>query len=57
MARFFCIFHALSFELNFIFDRRFPLIYLIFIASSISSTTGFISVQGEMSRKCRNWPN
>ena len=21
----FCIFHALSFELNFIFDRRFPL--------------------------------
>ena len=25
MARFFCIFHALSFELNFLFDRRFPL--------------------------------
>ena len=25
MARFFCIFHALSFELNFFFDRRFPL--------------------------------
>ena len=25
MARFFCIFHALSFELNFYFDRRFPL--------------------------------
>ena len=23
---FFCIFHALSFELNFVFDRRFPLI-------------------------------
>ena len=22
---FFCIFHALSFELNFFFDRRFPL--------------------------------
>ena len=22
---FFCIFHALSFELNFVFDRRFPL--------------------------------
>ena len=21
-----CIFHALSFELNFVFDRRFPLI-------------------------------
>ena len=25
MARFFCIFHTLSFELNFVFDRRFPL--------------------------------
>ena len=25
MARFFCSFHALSFELNFFFDRRFPL--------------------------------
>ena len=25
MACFFCIFHALSFELNFFFDRRFPL--------------------------------
>ena len=25
MARFFCIFHALSFELNFFFDRRCPL--------------------------------
>ena len=25
MARLFCIFHALSFELNFFFDRRFPL--------------------------------
>ena len=25
MAPFFCIFHALSFELNFFFDRRFPL--------------------------------
>ena len=25
MARFFFIFHALSFELNFSFDRRFPL--------------------------------
>ena len=24
----FCIFHALSFQLNFIFDRRFPLKYL-----------------------------
>ena len=24
----FCIFHALSFELNFIFDRRFPLIII-----------------------------
>ena len=24
MARFFCIFHALSFELNFFFDWRFP---------------------------------
>ena len=32
---FFCIFHALSFELNFFFDQRFPLIlqshYHIFI--------------------------
>ena len=27
MARFFCIFHALSFELNFFFDRSFPLRY------------------------------
>ena len=26
MARFFCIFHALSFKLYFFFDRRFPLI-------------------------------
>ena len=26
MACFFGIFHALSFELNFVFDRRFPLI-------------------------------
>ena len=26
MARFYCIFHVLSFELNFLFDRRFPLI-------------------------------
>ena len=25
MARFFCIFHALSFELNFFFDQRIPL--------------------------------
>ena len=25
MARFFFIFHALSFEINFFFDRRFPL--------------------------------
>ena len=25
MARFFCIFHALSFELNLFFDRRFSL--------------------------------
>ena len=25
MARLFCIFHALSFELSFFFDRRFPL--------------------------------
>ena len=25
MARFFFIFHALSFQLNFFFDRRFPL--------------------------------
>ena len=25
MARFFCIFHALSFEVNFFIDRRFPL--------------------------------
>ena len=25
MARFFGIFHALSFELNFFFDQRFPL--------------------------------
>ena len=25
MARFFFIFHALSFVVNFIFDRRFPL--------------------------------
>ena len=25
MARFFFIFHALSLELNFFFDRRFPL--------------------------------
>ena len=25
MARFFFIFHALSFELNIFFDRRFPL--------------------------------
>ena len=25
MARFFCIFHGLSFELNFFFDQRFPL--------------------------------
>ena len=27
----FCIFHALSFELNFFFDRRFPLITQIHI--------------------------
>ena len=26
MAHFFCMFHALSFELNLFFDRRFPLI-------------------------------
>ena len=25
MAHFFCIFHALSFELNFFFNRSFPL--------------------------------
>ena len=25
MAQFFCIFHALSFELNLFFDWRFPL--------------------------------
>ena len=24
---FFCIFHTLSFELNFFFDRRFPLMF------------------------------
>ena len=28
MACFFCIFHALSFELNFVFDRRCPLTIL-----------------------------
>ena len=37
MARvFFFIFHALSFELNFVFDRRFPLILFgILILSSV----------------------
>ena len=35
MARFFfCIFHALSFELNFFFDRRFPLIPVLADVSS-----------------------
>ena len=29
MARFFCIFHALSFELNFVFVQRFPLSVVI----------------------------
>ena len=29
MARFFAFFHALSFELNFYFDQRFPLISCI----------------------------
>ena len=28
MARCFCIFHALSFELNFFFDWRFPLTFV-----------------------------
>ena len=27
-SSFFCIFHALSFELNFVFDRRFPLMLI-----------------------------
>ena len=30
MARFFCIFHAFSFELNIFFDRRFPLICVFY---------------------------
>ena len=32
MAHFFSIFHALSFEINFFFDRRFPLSVQICIA-------------------------
>ena len=30
MAHFFFIFHALSFELNFVFDRSFPLSTILF---------------------------
>ena len=39
----FCIFHALSFELNFFFDRRFPLRYLL--TGIFSRLTCFVSVK------------
>ena len=36
MARFFFIFHALSFELKFLFDRRFPLMFPVVNVISFS---------------------
>ena len=33
MAHFFCIFHALSFELTFLFYRSFPLTHVTFLFS------------------------
>ena len=38
---FFCIFHALSFELNFLFDRRFPLI-LQYFSSPVFMTVSIL---------------
>ena len=35
MAHFFGIFHALSFELNFFFDQRCPLITLVLTENDI----------------------
>ena len=42
MARFFCIFHALSFELNFFFNRRVPfkLFFRVSKHSSMSKLSG-----------------
>ena len=54
----FCIFHALSFELSFFFDRRFPL--NLFPSSLKASTSNFhISFVGSLVFNLRfeNFPN
>ena len=69
MARFFCIFHALSFALNLFFDRRFPLISSLRVSSSVKMTKTFVPLvclrvffscllvyfKGVFFRKNRSW--
>ena len=48
----FCIFHALSFELNFFFDRRFPLNIISFEAQFCENQTKTMSTKNfKSSRK------
>ena len=41
---YFCIFHALSFELNFFFDRRFPLRLLFIFATEHTLLCMFLNI-------------